>query len=88
MGNISNALKKNASLMGRGQNLERPKCRTADISEFRNLEYNNESRVIRFFYFRIYFYFYDFLNYSDTQNTYTIIYHQIRNFWKFDSFTK
>ena len=24
---------------GGGQNLERPKCRTADISEFRNLEY-------------------------------------------------
>ena len=25
--------------MGGGQNLERPKCRTADISDFRNLEY-------------------------------------------------
>ena len=28
-----------AAKMGGGQNLERPKCRTADISEFRNLKY-------------------------------------------------
>ena len=34
------------------------KWRTADISKIRNFEYwNNESRVIRFFYFRIYFLF-------------------------------
>ena len=60
---------------------------TADISGFRNLEYwNNESRVIRFFYFQFFFNFYDHLNYSNTQNTYMIIYHKILNLWNFDSF--
>ena len=37
-----------------GSKFETTKCRTADISKIRNFEYwNNESRVIRFFYFRI-----------------------------------
>ena len=41
--------------MGGGQYLERPNVETVDISGFRNLEFlNNESRVIRFFDFRIY----------------------------------
>ena len=40
---------------GWGSKFGTTKYRTADISKIRNFEYwNNESRVIRFFYFRIY----------------------------------
>ena len=40
---------------GWGSKFGTTKCRKADISKIRNFEYwNNESRVIRFFYFRIY----------------------------------
>ena len=42
-------------IFGWGSKFRMTKCRTADISKIRNFEYwNNESRVIRFFYFRIY----------------------------------
>ena len=74
--------------MGRDQNLERPKCRPI----FRNFEISNikitKVELFDFFIFGFIFYFYDCLNYSNTQNKYTIIYHQIGNFWNFDSFTK
>ena len=40
------------------------KCRTVDISEFRNFEYkNNEIQIIRFFYFCIVFHFYIFFKF-------------------------
>ena len=38
------------------------KCKTANISEFRNFEYKNyKCRIIRFFHFQIYFLFLRFL---------------------------
>ena len=54
-----------------------------DISEFPNLEYeNNESRIIRFFHFLIYFLFLGFFNSTNTQNTYI---YWIRSSWNFDT---
>ena len=62
------------------------KCRTADISQIRNFEYwNNESRVIRFFYFQIYFLYLGLFELFENSK-YMIIY-RIGNFWNFDSFT-
>ena len=73
---------------GGGQNLERP---NVERQIFRKFETSNiEITKVELFDFSIsecILYFYDCLNYSNTQNTYLIIYHQIRNFLNFDSFT-
>ena len=75
-------------LPGGGQNLERP---NVERPIFRKFETSNiEITKVVLFDFSIsefILYFYDCLNYSNTQNTYLIIYHQIRNFLNFDSFT-
>ena len=69
---------------GGGQNLERP---NEERPIFRKFETSNiEITKVELFDFSIFefiFYFYDCLNYSNTQNTYLIMYHQIRIFWNF-----
>ena len=56
---------------------------------FRDFEISNikipKVEVFDFSNFEFIFHFYDCLNYSNTQNTHMIIYHEIRNFWNFDS---
>ena len=73
---------------GGGQNLERP---NVERPIFRKFETSNiEITKVELFDFSIFefiLYFYDCLNYSNTQNTYLIIYHQIRNFLNFYNFT-
>ena len=64
-------------------NVERPIFRKFETS-------NIERTKVDLFDFSIsecILYFYDCLNYSNTQNTYLIIYHQLRNFLNFYSFT-
>ena len=72
---------------GGGQNLERP---NVERPIFRKFETSNieiaKVEVFDFSIFEFILYFYDCLNYSNDQNTYLIIYHQIRNFLNFDSF--
>ena len=74
--------------LGGGQNLERP---NVERPIFRKFETSNiEITKVKLFDFSIFefiLYFYDCLNYSNTQNTYLIIYHKIRNFSNVDSFT-
>ena len=74
--------------MGGGQNLERP---NVEWPIFRKFETSNiEITKVELFDFSIcefILYFYDCLNYSNTQNKYLITYHQIRNSLNFDSFT-
>ena len=73
---------------GGGQNLERL---NVERPIFRKFETSNiEITKVELFDFSISEFilvFYDCLNYSNTQNTYLIIYHQIRKFLNFDSFT-
>ena len=73
---------------GGGQNLERP---NVERPIFRKFETSNiEITKVKLFDFSIFvviLYFYDCSNYSNTQNTYSIIYHQIRDFLNFYSFT-
>ena len=73
---------------GGGQKLERL---NVERPIFRKFESSNiEITKVELFDFSIsefILYFYDCLNYSNTQNTYLINYHQIRNFLNFDSFT-
>ena len=73
---------------GEGQNLEGP---NVERPIFRKFETSNiEITKVELFDFSIsefILYFYNCLNYSNTQNTYLIIYHQIRNFLNCDSFT-
>ena len=72
--------------MGWASKFGMTKCRTADISKIRNFEYeNNESRVIWFVYFQIYFLFLRLFELFEHSN-YMIIY-QIENFLNFDTFT-
>ena len=67
--------------MGGSQNLKRP---NVELPIFRKFETSNiEITKVESFGFSIFefiLYFYDCFNYSNTQNTYLIIYHQIRNF--------
>ena len=74
--------------LGRGQHLERP---IVERSIFRDFEISNikitKVELFDLSIFEFIFYFYDCVNYSDTRNTYMIIYYQIRNFWNFYSFT-
>ena len=67
-------------LLGGGQNLERP---NVERPIFRKFETSNiEITKVELFDFSIFefiLHFYDCLNYSNTRNTYMIIYHQIRN---------
>ena len=74
--------------MDGGQNLKRP---NVERPIFRKFETSNiEITKVELFDFSIFefiLYFYDCLNYSNTQNTYLIIYHRIRNFLNFHSFT-
>ena len=57
------------AVLGWGSKFGTTKCRTADISKIRNIEYwNNESRVIWFFIFKFISYIYVCLNCSRTQN--------------------
>ena len=83
-------LMSNLSLIDRsgGQNLERP---NVERPIFRKFETSNiEITKVELFDFSISEFilcFYDCLNYSNTQNTYLIIYHQIRNFLNSDSYT-
>ena len=74
------------AINGWGSKFGTTKCRTADISKIRNFEYWNNKSYSIFLFWNLFFYFYDCFNYSNTQNIYLIIYHQIRNFWNFDSF--
>ena len=71
-------------ILGGGQHLERP---NVERLIFRDLEISNikitKVDLFDFSIFEFIFNFYDCLNYSDTQNTYMIIYHQIRFFFKF-----
>ena len=72
---------------GRGQNLELPIVKRLIFRKFETS--NIEITKVELFDFSIsefILYFDDCLNYSNTQNTYLIIYHQIRNFVNFDSF--
>ena len=73
---------------GGGQHLERP---NVERPIFRDFEIANikitKVELLDFSIFEFIFYFYDCLNDSDTQNTYMIIYYQIRIFWNFYSFT-
>ena len=76
------------SVVGGGQNLERPNVERPIFLRFETS--NIEITKVELFDFSIsefILYFYDCLKYSNTQNTYLIIYHQIRNFLNFDSFT-
>ena len=66
------------------QNSERPIFRNFEISNIKI----TKVELFDFLIFGFIFYFYDCSNYSNTQNIYTIIYHQNRNFWNFDSFIK
>ena len=79
---------RNIDRSGGGQNLERP---NVERPIFRKFETSNiEITKVELFDFSIsefILYFYDCLNYSNTQNTYLIIYDQIRNFLNFGSFT-
>ena len=68
---------------GGGQNLEQPIFRKFETS---NIEITKVG-LFDFSAIELILYFYDCLNYSNTQNTYLIIHHQIRNFLNFDSFT-
>ena len=73
---------------GGGQHLERP---NVERLIFRDFEISNikisKVELFDFSIFEFIFYFYDCLNFSDTQNTYMIIYYQIQNFWNFNSYT-
>ena len=73
---------------GRSQNLERL---NVERPKFRKVETSNikitKAELFDFSIFEFILYSCDCLNYSNTQNTYLIIYHQIRNFRNFDSFT-
>ena len=73
--------------MGGGENFERP---NVDRPIFRKFDTSNiEITKVELFDFSIFefiLYFYDCLNYSNTQNTCLLIYRQIRNFLNFDSF--
>ena len=86
--NVERPIFRNLKITGGGQNLERP---NVERPIFRKFETSNiEITKVELFDFSIFafiLYFYDCLNYSNTQNTYLIIYHQIRNFLNFDSFT-
>ena len=67
---------------GWGSKFGMTKCRTADISKIRNFEYwNNETRVIRFFYVRIYSLFLWLFKFFEHLKYMFIIYHRIWNFW-------
>ena len=67
---------------GWGSKFRATKSRTADISKIRNFEYwNNETRVIRFFYFRDYSSFLWLFKLFEHSKYIFIIYDQIRNFW-------
>ena len=71
-----------------GQNLERPNIERLIFRQFETT--NIEITKVELFDFSIsefILYFYYCLNYSNTQNKYLIIYHQIRNSLNFDSFT-
>ena len=58
----------------------------ADISKIRNFEYwNNESQVIRFLYFQIYFLY--LRQFELFEHLKYMIIHRIGNFCNFDSFT-
>ena len=78
--NVERPIFRNLKITGGGQNLERPNVERPNI-EITKVE------LFDFSIFAFILYFYDCLNYSNTQNTYLIIYHQIRNFLNFDSFT-
>ena len=72
--------------IGWGSKFGTTKCRTADISRIWNFEYrNNESRVIWFFYFQIYFLYLRLFELFEHLK-YMIIY-EIEIFWNFESFT-
>ena len=74
--------------MGGGQNLERPNIERPIFPKFETS--NIEITKVELFDFSIsefILYFHDCLNDLNTQNTYLIIYHQIRKFLNFDSFT-
>ena len=63
-------------------NVERPIFRKFESS---NIEIT-KVELFDFSIFEFILYFYDCLHYSNTENTYLIIYHEIRNFLNFDSF--
>ena len=71
-----------------GQNLERPNIERPIFRKFgtSNIEIT-KVELFDFSIFEFIFHFYDCLNYSNTQNTYLIMYHQIRIFRNFDNFT-
>ena len=73
---------------GGGQNLERPNVKRPIFRKFEtsNIEIT-KVELFDFYIFEFILYFYDCLNYSNTQSTCLIIYHQIRNFLNFASFT-
>ena len=67
---------------GWGSKFGTTKCITADISKIRNFEYwNNETWVIRFFYFQINSLFLWLFKLFEHSKYIFIIYHRIRNFW-------
>ena len=75
-------------LTGGGQHVERPNVERPIFRDFEILNIKiTKVELFDFSIFEFIFYFYDCFNYSDTQNTYVLIYHEIRNFWNFDSFT-
>ena len=68
--------------MGGGHDLERLNVEQPIFRNFANIKIIE----VDFFITEFVFYFYVRSNYLNTQNTYMIIYHQIRKFWNLDSF--
>ena len=74
------------SYSGGGQNLERANIERLIFRKFETLNIKITKVEFDFSISEFILYFYYCLNYSNTQNEYLIIYHQIRNFLNFDSF--
>ena len=74
--------------MGGGQNLERPNVERPIFRKFETLNIEiTKVELLDFSISEFILYFYYCLNDSNAQNTHLIIYHQIRKFLNFDSFT-
>ena len=82
-----NSGKCHSAKWGGGQNLERPNVERPIFQKFETSNIKiTKVELFDFSIFEFILHFYDCLNYSNTQNTYLIIYHKIRNFWNTDSF--